>query len=457
MLNRLFDENIAKKMLSKCRDELDLDSFQNKPDNQVVAVIGGQPGAGKSSITQLIKHKYDNNIVILNGDDFKATYPNYRKMLEQDPDGTAEIVQPYSNYVVNNLKQELMDKQLNVMVEGTMRSPKAPLDTAEEFSKKNYKAEAFVISVNYYASRVGCIERFEKDKCLNGIGRSVKSESHDEAYNQIPETLKKLVGSNQFDNITIFDRNGQPLAEMSKGDDIVKVYTEYRNKISQEQYQAIMKSIEVTRQLKLNRESPKHELDELDDIKKSLNIEFTKQQTESIDAQIREMLKFGASSLTTGDSQKISTLIDSIHDVKAVALPDGNVMLNQSAKVAIADFIGLESARHNVMSDWNGQTDNQLKSELWAKANVLLGELQKSAELNKAKLNEALPIKLSFMEQSQFKGQGNNLQNIYENLTHKGSNVISMNDYKQVVNQMNTRAQSANLSQALTMSKGVKR
>ena len=50
---------------------------------------------------------------------------------------------------------------------------------------------------------------------------------------------------------------------MSKGDDIVKVYTEYRNKISQEQYQAIMKSIEVTRQLKLNRESPKHELDEL--------------------------------------------------------------------------------------------------------------------------------------------------------------------------------------------------
>lgn len=179
--------------------------------------------------------------------------------------------------------------------------------------------------------------------------------------------------------------------------------------------------------------------------------------SKDVDKQVREILKFGATGLTTGDSQKISTLIDSVHEVKAVALPDGNVMLNQSAKVAISDFIGLESARHNVMSDWNGQTDNQLKSELGAKANVLLGELQKSAELNKAKLNEALPVKLSFREQSQFKGQGNNLQNIYENLTHKGSNVISMNDYKQIVNQMNNRAQSANLSQALTMSKGVKR
>ena len=282
-----FDEVIAKAMLKKCRKELCLDISQYKASDKVVAVIGGQPGAGKSSITQLIKNeKFDGNIVILNGDDFKTAYPNYKNMLERDPDATSEIVQPYSNYVVNHLKQELMSKHLNVMVEGTMRTHKVPLDTAEEFAKFGYQAEAHIIAVNHYASRIGCIERFEKDTLASGSGRSVKSSSHDEAYNQIPETLKNLVDSKKFNNITIFSRDGEIIAEAANGDDVVNEYINYRNTISHDLLNEINQSINRTIKLKNHRNAPIDESQELEQLRSALFKDYVLSCYERINPQI---------------------------------------------------------------------------------------------------------------------------------------------------------------------------
>lgn len=270
-----FDKNIAEEMYNRASTQLKASVDKYTPDDtKVVAIIGGQPGAGKSSITKKLEAKYNNNIVSLNGDDFKELYPRYTKLLAQDPDKTSDIVQPYSNYVVDRLKEDMMAKGLNVMVEGTMRNPDTPLKTAEQFTQHGYKAEAHVISVNEYASQASCIERYERDLNSTGSGRSVKLESHDEAYNKIPATLQALPKSEQIYNITVYNRNGDVIADLSKGDNVAQKYVTHREEITPELVSSVEKSINNSIQLKELRNAPNQEITDLNQLKDKLRNEF---------------------------------------------------------------------------------------------------------------------------------------------------------------------------------------
>lgn len=278
-MSHQFNEQIAQGMLDKARLHLEHKINKCSPtENKTLVIIGGQPGAGKSSITKLVEERFNGNIVTLNGDDFKTYFPNYKELLAKNPDKTADLVQPYSNYVVDHLKNDLIDKRLNVMVEGTMRTLNVPINTIDQFKNNGYTAEAYVVSVNQFASRVGCIERYENDVALSGSGRSVKLSAHDEVYSKIPITLQGLLESNKLTNITIMDRDGNKIAELAKGDDIVKAYTTFRNEITLDQYKNVADKIDKTMFKMYERGVAPTEYSELKDIKKTLTNEFTKQQ-----------------------------------------------------------------------------------------------------------------------------------------------------------------------------------
>lgn len=272
-MNNDFNIDIAQMMLAKVRKQLAFTLSRVKESQEkTLVVVGGQPGAGKSTVTKKIEKTFGHDIVTLNGDDFKTYYPNYLDMLRKFPDGTAKVVQPYSNFVVNELKKELIAKNFNVIIEGTMRDYKVPLDSALQFSKQDYNVEAFVVATNYYASRAAYEERYEVDRIRNnGAGRSVKVEAHDETYNNIPNTIKQLISSGEFTNISICDRNANTLAELAKGDDVVKKYIEFRNKLTPELVSDIRSSFNHTLKMKLNRNAPVDEINSLSDVLKQFN------------------------------------------------------------------------------------------------------------------------------------------------------------------------------------------
>lgn len=269
------NKDIADTMYSKACDKLKSSIENARPEeNKVVAIIGGQPGAGKSSVTRMLENKYNNNIISLNGDDFKEYYPNYLKLLKIDPDKTSDIVQPYSNYVVDRLKEDMIAKGLNVMVEGTMRNPDTPVKTAKQFTQHGYKAEAHVISVNEYASQASCIERYERDVYMNGSGRSVKLESHDEAYSKIPATLEALSKSEQISNIMVYNRNGDVIADLSNEDNVAQKHVAHREQITPELVSSVEKSINNSIQLKELRNAPQQEITDLNQFKDKLHNKF---------------------------------------------------------------------------------------------------------------------------------------------------------------------------------------
>lgn len=235
-----FDLGIANEMLSEARDIItEKNTSKSMTDAPRLIILGGQPGSGKSSAIELIESEYNKNVVAINGDDFKPLYPDYNLKMQHSSEKTSIEVQPYSNHVVNALKAEYSDKKYNLIIEGTMRTSDIPLSTVSEMKAKGYKAEAYVVAANYYASRTGCLLRMETDKFNTGIGRPVPVDSHDAAYANIPATIKTLVDSGMLDNLKVLTRDGKVIGDLSQGHDVVSIYTAHRNQMDKLEFKQV--------------------------------------------------------------------------------------------------------------------------------------------------------------------------------------------------------------------------
>lgn len=99
-----FNQEIANLMLEKARKGFDLSNINLAGEVEpYLVILDGQPGSGKSSAIEIIEAKYARNIIVLNGDDFKSSYPEYDDKVVRDSIYTSKEVQPYSNYIVNQL------------------------------------------------------------------------------------------------------------------------------------------------------------------------------------------------------------------------------------------------------------------------------------------------------------------------------------------------------------------
>lgn len=285
MSNKI-DQLIAKQMLQDALIDINLDKY-NHEENPKLVLLGGQPASGKSSVIDEVVKEYKQNkqdIVVLNSDDYKEHYPKYSKIVSKDPNKIVEI-HPYSNYVLGEVLKQTAPKGINALLEGTMRSAGYPLQVIDGFKSCGYQIDAYFIATNNYSSTVGHIERFENEIANRGFGRAVPQSHHDDAYNNIPNTIAKLAESGKLANIIIVDREFNKLAQIINGDDVVKSYLTNREKITPELFNDISKRIDNTIQMKDNRNAPVEEINYLQGIKDSLTKDFRLQQSQGIDLQ----------------------------------------------------------------------------------------------------------------------------------------------------------------------------
>ncbi len=157
-----------------------------------------------------------------------------------------------------------------------MRTSKAPLETVEIFTNHGYTAEAFVISSNYFNSRIGIEQRYENEFAEKGYGRMVNVANHDEAYHNIPNTLQELVDSGKLLNITVATRDSELLAETTRGDNIVSAYTKHRDNLTPEIYLDVADRINEVNNMLTARGANQPAFDNLTGIKSSLDSAFDK-------------------------------------------------------------------------------------------------------------------------------------------------------------------------------------
>ncbi|GHU55987.1 toxin zeta [Clostridia bacterium] len=191
--------------------ELFEDLTENKtPVNEPVAIIlGGQPGAGKTTLHQIFENQMPNIIKIV-GDDFREYHPHFDKLNEKYAD-SVPYTAPFAGKMTEALIEELSGKKYNLIIEGTLRTTDVPLKTNAILKNKGYKTELSIIATPAEKSWQGTLDRYNKMLEKGMTPRATEKSHHDKVVNVLAENLDALYLSKEFDKITLYNRNKEKL------------------------------------------------------------------------------------------------------------------------------------------------------------------------------------------------------------------------------------------------------
>lgn len=178
-------------------------------------LLGGQSGAGKTTIHDIIQNENPNTIV-LDGDRFREQHPNFEIICNLYGNNAANHTQKFSNSIVNALIERLGSEHYNLIIEGTCRTSAVPLNTCRYLKKTGYSVNLAVMCTDKQASWQSTINRFNEMKRLGLLARAVPREKFDETVKAIPDNISLLYQSGEFNNILLFNRNKECLYELKK-------------------------------------------------------------------------------------------------------------------------------------------------------------------------------------------------------------------------------------------------
>lgn len=168
-------------------------------------IVGGQPGSGKSAFAQSLMSK-NKQLVFINGDDLRVYHPEYVKFLKENDQEAADKTQAICNYWIERAIDKCIENNLSFLVEGTMRTVQAPLNTSLKAKENGYEVKVCVIAAPYELSLASINYRYSEAKRLEGYARYTKKESHDEAFNNIPMTVGELMSKDVFSKLFVYKR-----------------------------------------------------------------------------------------------------------------------------------------------------------------------------------------------------------------------------------------------------------
>ena len=184
-------------------------SMYSPTENPRVALLGGQPGAGKSGLENMVNIK--KNYVSISGDDYREYHPRFKEINLEYGREASKYTQQWAAEITEKLIKELRKEKYNLIIEGTLRTAELPLKEANAFKKAGYNVELNVVVVKPEKSRLGTLERYEAMLKQGKVPRMTPKEHHDLVVNNIGNNLEIIYNSKVFDNIKLFDRENNLL------------------------------------------------------------------------------------------------------------------------------------------------------------------------------------------------------------------------------------------------------
>lgn len=246
-------------------------------DRKKAFLLGGQPGAGKSGMTALLE-KENNNIIVINGDDFRRHHPNYKELEEKYGKKSVEYTKGFAGKMTETLISKLSDEGYNLIVEGTLRTTETPLKTQQELSKKGYEVEMAVIQVKPEFSSLGTLTRYEEMINLGLTPRATLPKDHQIVVDNIANNLSELYNKKVFSNIRLFNREGECLYSMKKTPEIDPgklIKKEFARPLKEEEKKDLIKGYEKILNYMTLRNASKDEIQTVLDSKVKIEAEKT--------------------------------------------------------------------------------------------------------------------------------------------------------------------------------------
>ena len=225
-------------------------------------ILGGQPGAGKSSSQKAAKKMVNGNCVSINLDDYRRHHPNAKDIYDNfkgERDEYSVLTNPFMKAVGNKIIEKATQRNMNVIIEKTMNDPESIDKLIKNF--KNYEINVLITTCREEYSMAAAKSRYEnqtakynKDpkehpprwiseeyqrECMTGLGRTAKFvlEKYKGRINQfrvyMRHQAKNLSKAKDpkvvFDLVKVFDKrvNSERILETTINK---AIYTQLRNR-----------------------------------------------------------------------------------------------------------------------------------------------------------------------------------------------------------------------------------
>lgn len=205
--------NISNTWIDLLTDKKDVVSTSNPK----AFLLGGQAGAGKTTLHRYISEELNGNVIVIDNDSFKQSHPNLDQLIQKYGKNYIEKVTPFSNELTEYLINRLSDLNYNLIIEGTLRTTETPIKTAELLKQKKYEVNLYVMAVSKELSSLAIDKRYEEGYSKNpNTARHTPKDIHDTIVNNLPDNIETLYEKQIFKDIKLINRQGEELYQMNE-------------------------------------------------------------------------------------------------------------------------------------------------------------------------------------------------------------------------------------------------
>ncbi|MEU5436454.1 zeta toxin family protein [Streptomyces sp. NPDC020719] len=198
----IFDELIVPAYLSGI-------TAQERP---TVVFLLGQPGAGKSRMSYLIRRAFgQNGAARITGDDFKAAHPDYLRLLEQEPRTAGTRIRGDYTSWQRMAEAYVRDRRGHAIVEAAPATPEQFFASARPYARAGYTVELVVLAVRAADSRQGTADRYAS-AVQGGIpARFTTAVGHDVCFAALPGVVQAAEHSGLVSRAAVVRRDATAL------------------------------------------------------------------------------------------------------------------------------------------------------------------------------------------------------------------------------------------------------
>ncbi len=149
--------------------------------NSKAILLGGQSGAGKTTIHRIKQKEFQGNIIIIDGDSYRSLQPNYLALQEVYGKDSVDYTKGFPVKMMEHLLDELNKQGYHLLIEGTLRTIEVPRKTARLLTSRGYQVSLALIATKPELSYLSTLIRYEELFDLESIqARATSKEHHDD-------------------------------------------------------------------------------------------------------------------------------------------------------------------------------------------------------------------------------------------------------------------------------------
>lgn len=182
----------------------------NKTQSDIphAVILGGQSGAGKTTIHRVKMMEAKGNYIIIDGDTYRAQHPHFRALQERYGVDSVEYTKAFAGKMVEALIDKLSSLDYNIIIEGTLRSSSVPIQTARLLKDKGYSVDFCLIAtkpeLSYLTTQLRYLEMLVVDPLQ---ARATPKEYHDGIVKVLVSNINELEQSRLFESIQVYKRD----------------------------------------------------------------------------------------------------------------------------------------------------------------------------------------------------------------------------------------------------------